>query len=45
VSIAISVVAASTMKDMGKVMGLIKQQYGGTVDNKQIIEIVKLKLS
>lgn len=45
VSDAIALVSATNMKDMGKVMGNIKQKYGSTVDNKQIIEIVKAKLA
>jgi len=36
--------AASSMKDMGKVMGIVSKQLAGKADNKLISEIVKRKL-
>lgn len=42
---AIDELGASTMKDMGKVMGAVTKQLAGKADNKLISEIVKRKLS
>jgi len=36
---------ASTMKDMGRVMGMVSKQLAGKADNKMISQIVKQKLS
>ena len=36
---------ATTMKDMGKVMGLASKELSGKSDGKTISEIVKKKLS
>ena len=36
---------ASTMADMGKVMGLVKQKAGASADGSRIAELVKNKLS
>ncbi|MBL6874402.1 MAG: GatB/YqeY domain-containing protein [Flavobacteriales bacterium] len=38
-------VNASTMKDMGRVMGLASKELGGKADGKLIAQIVKEKLS
>jgi uncharacterized protein YqeY len=38
-------VGASSMKDMGKVMGMANQQFGGKADGKTISMIVKSLLS
>lgn len=37
----ISKLEVSTMKDMGKVMGEMKRQYGATIDGKLTSDIVK----
>ncbi len=36
---------ASTMKDMGRVMGLVSKQLAGKADNKTIASLVKQRLS
>ena len=36
---------ASSMKDMGKVMGMASQQLAGKADNKLVSGLVKAKLS
>ena len=36
---------ASTMKDMGKVMGMVSKKLAGKIDNKTISDIVRGKLS
>ncbi len=41
VSAIISQVGASTMKDMGKVMGVASKQLSGKADGKRINEVVK----
>jgi hypothetical protein len=38
-------VNASSMKDMGRVMGLVSKELGGKADGKLIAQIVKEKLS
>jgi uncharacterized protein YqeY len=38
-------VGATTMKDMGKVMGMANKQLAGKADGKLIAEIVKKRLS
>ena len=38
-------VNASSMKDMGRVMGLASKELGGKADGKLIAQIVKEKLS
>ena len=35
---------ATTMKDMGRVMGMVSKQLAGKADNKTISQIVKQKL-
>ncbi len=45
VSEAISTLGASSMKDMGKVMGTVTKQLAGKADNKLISDIVKKQLS
>ncbi|MFW6120576.1 MAG: GatB/YqeY domain-containing protein [Petrotogales bacterium] len=45
VSKAISSLGASTMKDMGKVMGALKKEYGQTLDMGLTSKIVKSSLS
>ena len=42
---AISATGAQSMKDMGKVMGIIKPQAQGRADMSQISSIIKQKLS
>lgn len=42
---AIANFAATSMKDMGKVMGYINKQYAGQVDGSVVAKIVKEKLS
>ncbi|QNT77270.1 GatB/YqeY domain-containing protein [Entomobacter blattae] len=42
---AISEMGATTMKDMGKVMGVLKKKYGATLDLGQVNQLVKEKLS
>lgn len=42
---AIKDTGAETMKDMGKVMGMVTKQLAGKADNKLISDIVKRKLS
>ena len=37
-------VGATTMKDMGKVMGMANKQLAGQADGKLIAEIVKKRL-
>ena len=41
----IATVGATTMKDMGKVMGMANKQLAGQADGKLIAEIVKKRLS
>lgn len=41
----IATVGATTMKDMGKVMGMANKQLAGKADGKLIAEIVKKRLS
>ncbi|MFI5241247.1 MAG: GatB/YqeY domain-containing protein [Microgenomates group bacterium] len=41
---AISEMGATTMADMGKVIGLVKSKTGGGVDGSKIAELVKGKL-
>ena len=41
----IQLVGATTMKDMGKVMGMANKQLAGKADGKLIAEIVKKRLS
>lgn len=45
ISEVIAEVGATSMKDMGKVMGLAKTKTAGRADNRVINEIVKKKLS
>ena len=45
VSKVISDLGASSMKDMGKVMGYINKSYAGQVDGSVVSKIVKSKLS
>lgn len=45
ISEVIAEVGATSMKDMGKVMGLAKTRTAGRADNRVINEIVKKKLS
>lgn len=40
----ISDIGATTMKDMGKVMGVINKSYAGRVDGAMVSKIVKSKL-
>lgn len=42
---AIAEVGASSMKDMGKVMGVVTGKTQGAADNKLVSQIVKAKLS
>ena len=42
---AITNLGATTMKDMGKVMGFINKTYSGQVDGSMVSRIVKSKLS
>ncbi len=42
---AIEETAAATMKDMGRVMGIVTKQLAGKADNKVISNIVRRKLS
>ena len=35
---------ATTMKDMGKVMGFINKTYSGQIDDSMVLRIVKSKL-
>ena len=41
---AISQTGASSIKDMGKVIGIVKEKVGGAADGSRIAEIVKAKL-
>jgi uncharacterized protein len=41
----ISETGAASIKDMGKVMGLVSKELAGKADNKLVSEIVKQKLS
>ena len=41
----IASVGATSMKDMGRVMGIASKQFAGRADNKQVSEIVKRILS
>ncbi|UZR94686.1 GatB/YqeY domain-containing protein [Chondrinema litorale] len=36
---------ASSMKDMGKVMGMAQKKFAGKADNKKVAELVKASLS
>lgn len=45
VSKTISDLGATTMKDMGKVMGYINKNYAGRIDGSVVSKIVKSKLS
>ena len=45
VTAAIAETGASSMKDMGKVMGLVKQKTDGAADNKLVSELIKKQLS
>jgi len=42
---AIAETGASTMKDMGRVMGLVSKQLAGKADNKTVAALVRQKLS
>jgi hypothetical protein len=42
---AVSVVGAATLKDMGKVMGELKQRYAGRMDFAKAGQLVKQKLA
>ena len=42
---AIAETGASTMKDMGRVMGMVSKQLAGKADNKIIAALVKQRLS
>lgn len=41
----IASVGASSIKDMGKVMGLASKDLSGKIDNKRLSELIKSKLS
>ena len=41
---AIAETGASTMKDMGRVMGMVSKQLAGKADNKTVAALVKQKL-
>lgn len=41
----VTAVGATSMKDMGKVMGIINKTYAGQVDGSMVSRIVKSKLS
>jgi uncharacterized protein YqeY len=46
-TVVIAIIAetgATTMKDMGRVMGMVSKQLAGKADNKMISQIVKQKL-
>lgn len=45
VDIIIEQTGASSMKDMGKVMGMAQKELGGRADGKTIAELVKNRLS
>lgn len=42
---AIEETGAESIKDMGKIMGILKQRYAGQVDMKKAGEVVKAKLN
>ncbi len=42
---AIAETGASTMKDMGRVMGMVSKQLAGKADNKTVAALVKQRLS
>ncbi len=42
---AIAETGASTMKDMGRVMGIVSKQLAGKADNKTVAALVKQRLS
>jgi len=44
VQIAISKLGATSMKDMGKVMGIVSKELAGKTDGKTISTLVKKKL-
>lgn len=45
VDVIIEQTGASSMKDMGKVMGMAQKELGGRADGKTIAELVKNRLS
>ena len=45
VIVAISAVGAQGMKDMGKVMGALREKTQGRADGKLVSDIVKTELS
>ena len=45
ISEIISSINATSMKDMGKVMGIATKQFNGKVDNGKIAQIIKEKLN
>ena len=45
VAAVIAETGASSMKDMGRVMGMVSKQLAGKADNKTISQMVKQKLS
>ena len=42
---AIAETGASTMKDMGRVMGMVSKQLAGKADNKTVAALIKQRLS
>lgn len=42
---AITKTGATSIKDMGKVMGILKQQYGAVLDMGKVNQLVKAKLN
>ena len=42
---AITDTGADSMKDMGKLMGILKAQLGGKADMGQVSQVIKTKLS